>query len=155
ASGHLTYWMEAQGAHVTAFEVGYDAKIHMIPPVDDSNLEAAQLGLMKHTSRTTNAWWFLHREHQSSARLVHGDIYSLPDDLGQYDVVVLGSILLHVRDAFRALQQAVNCASDIVVLTDVAHVGLDGDEPLLQFGGSDVVNPEPSVTWWRLSPGAV
>ncbi len=154
ASGHLTFWMEAQGARVTAFEVGYDAVIHLVPPPADGDVANAQASLMAHTRRTTNAWWYLHRAHRSNARLVHGDLSQLPDDLGQYDVVALGSILLHVRDTFRALEQAASHAADTIMVTEPALAGLEGDEPLVRFWTNET-DLGPSVTWWRFSPGAL
>jgi hypothetical protein len=154
ASGYLTFWMESQGADVTAFEAGYDAAIHLVPSPAGGDVSAAERALMEHTRRTTNAWWYLHREYQSKARLVHGDIYHLPDDLGQYDLVVLGSILLHLRDPFSALQQAAHHASDTIVVTDTVNPGLEGDVPLLRFW-PDVADLGPAVGWWQFSPGTI
>jgi hypothetical protein len=154
ASGHLTFYMESQGAAVTAFEVGYDAHIAMVPSPGEPDLAAREADLMAHTRRTVNAWWFLHRAYGSNAKLVHGDIYRTPDDLGTHDVVVLGSILLHCRDFARVLHQAARHATSTVVVAEPYHPELDVQPRLLSF------LPEPAesgatVTWWMFSPAAI
>src|SRR5579875_1821877 len=154
ASGHLTFFMEAQGADVTAFEVGYDARIAMVPAASGTDVDALEAGLMQHTRRTVNAWWYLHRLNGSCAKMVHGDIRRLPDDIGTYDVVVLGSILLHCRDFPMVLMEAAAHAADAVVVTEPYHRELDSGTRLMCF----LPQPDqrqPSVTWWRFSPAAV
>ena len=154
ASGYLTFYMESQGAQVTAFEVGYDAAISMVPAVLEPDTGVEEAGLMEHTRRNVNAWWYLHRNRGSNAQLVHGDIYQLPDDLGQYDIVLLGSILLHCRDFARALQQACARAKTTVVVVEPLRPDLDTGQRLVSFV-PDVENLGASVTWWGFSPGAI
>jgi O-methyltransferase len=153
ASGYLTFYMESQGAQVTAFEVGYDAAISMVPAVFEPGTPVEEAGLMDHTRRNVNAWWYLHRTYGSAAQLVHGDIYRLPDDLGQYDIVLLGSILLHCRDFARALQQACAHARTTVIVVEPLRPELDTDQQRLSFV-PEMENLEASVTWWGFSPGA-
>lgn len=155
ASGYFTYWMESQGAEVTCFEAGYDAGFEYVPPVDGTDYLAWQAEFMKHIARVNNSWWLQHRDRASTARIAYGDIYDLPEDLGTFDVSVFGSILLHLRDPFRALQQAATHTAQTMVVTDVLHVGLeDPDDPLLRWG-MDIDTLGPSHSWWCLSPGAV
>lgn len=154
ASGYLTFYMESQGARVTAFEAGYDATISMVPAVPEPGLAAKEAALMEHTRRNVNAWWYLHRTYGSAARLVHGDIYQLPDDLDQYDIVVLGSILLHCRDFAVALQEACKHARTTVVIAEPLYPELDTHQRLLSFV-PDTENMAASVTWWGFSPGAI
>jgi hypothetical protein len=155
ASGYFTYWMEGQGAEVTCFEAGYDVGFEYVPPVDGTDSVAWQVEFMKHIARVNNSWWLQHRERTSTARIAYGDIYNLPEDLGTFDVSVFGSILLHLRDPFRALQQAAAHTEQTMVVTDFLHVGLeDPDDPLLRWG-MDTASLGPSHSWWCLSPGAV
>jgi len=155
ASGYFSYWMESQGAEVTCFEAGYDAGFEYVPAVDGTDYVSWQADFMKHIARVNNSWWLQHRDRASSARIAYGDIYNLPADLGMFDVSVFGSILLHLRDPFRALQQAAIHTEQTMVVTDHLHVGLeDPDDPLAQWG-MDSESPGPSHSWWCLSPGAV
>lgn len=154
ASGYLTFWMESQGAHVTSFEVGYDALPLMVPGPDWDAVTAAQTSLKEHVSRTTNAWWYLHADKRSTARIVHGDIYRLPEDLGQYSLTTFACILLHLRDPFGALSEAAAHTSDTIVVVDQIDLGLDSDDPLLRFA-PHLDGAAPNVTWWHFSPNAV
>ena len=155
ASGFLTYWMEHQGAEVTCFEAGYDAKFEYLPPVDNTDYQAWQIEFMNGIGRLNNSWWLQHRVRNSSARIAYGDIYNLPEDIGTFDMSFFGSILLHLRDPFRALQQAAAHTEQTMVVTDIQHPGMeDPHDPVLRWG-MDADNEGPSQLWWWLSPGAV
>jgi hypothetical protein len=154
ANGSMTFWLEAQGARVTSFEVGYDCFIELVPAVDGSDMKSAQDQLMRHTLRSNNAWWLQHRLRESTARIAYGDIYNLPSDLGRYDIAFLASILLHLREPYRALEQCARFAKMLIV-TDILHSELDDpDRPVVLFA-NDQTNTGPSSRWWDLSPGAV
>ena len=56
--------------------------------------------------RSANSWWYLHRAFESPAKVVYGNIYDLPGDIGEYDVAVFGAICLHLHDPIKALEQA-------------------------------------------------
>jgi O-methyltransferase len=155
ASGFLTYWMEGRGADVTSFEAGYDVGFDYVPAVDGADYGVWQADFMKHIARVNNSWWLQHRDRASAARIVYGDIYNLPEDLGTFDVSVFGSILLHLRDPFRALQQAAAHTDQTMVVTDLLHAGFeDADDAVLRWG-MDTASTGPSHSWWCLSPGAV
>jgi hypothetical protein len=49
-----------------------------------------------------NIYWRAHHEFQSKAQTFYGDIYDLPDSLGQFDVAMIGQILVHLSDPIRA-----------------------------------------------------
>jgi SAM-dependent methyltransferase len=154
ASGYLTFWLESRGARVTSFEAGYDASLEVIPSADRALSDTYAAALMEHTRRTTNAWWLLHRMTRSSARIVHGDICRLPNDLGEYDLVVLGCVLVHTRDPFSALASITRHASRTVVIVEQMPPALDPDDPALRFN-PDRANQGPSVMWWEFSPAAI
>lgn len=155
ASGHLTYWMESQGARVTCFEVGYDARFEQVPPVDGTDMDTWYSDFMRGLTGMNNGWWLQHRDRGSNARIAYGDIYNLPADIGQYEIAVFGSILLHLRDPFRALQQAALRTTEAIVVTDLLRPGIaDPDDPVMRWG-MEFQNTGPSQRWWHLSPGAV
>jgi len=155
ATGFLTYWMESQGADVTCFEAGFDAGFEYLPPVIDLDYQAWQADFMKHSCRINNSWWIQHRDRQSSARIAYGDIYNLPADVGTFDTSFFGSILLHLRDPFRALQQAAAHTEQTIIVTDVLRPGMDDPhDPILRWG-MEARAEGPNPTWWWLSPGAI
>ena len=152
ATGHLTFWMEAQGAEVVGFDLGPDVRPAVLRP-EGPPAEHIQNQMLAAVQRVHNGWWYLHRERKSKARLVHGDIYDLPDDdLGRFDIAVFGSILLHLRDPFAALREASRLTDTTIVVTDVEHEGLGEDDTIVRFDPSKGMAP---MGWWGLSPGAV
>lgn len=90
--------------------------------------------------------------------MAYGTVYEVPDDIGQFDVGIFGSILLHLRDPFLALQRALAHVNETVVVTDVApHL----TENRLPAGGRVIEflpnahDCRPIDTWWNLSPELV
>jgi O-methyltransferase len=152
ASGWLTVWMTQQGADVVILDVGWDLTYDVIPlptiEVDKARADSVWLA-----SRVENAWWYLRRAYDHSARAVYAPIYDLPRDLGRFEVAVFGSLLLHLRDPFRALEQAAAVTDDTIVVAEPLNVSLgDLDRPVLLW------NPTHSTNWtgwWSLSPGLV
>src|SRR6267143_1531568 len=96
ATGALTYYMERSGADVVSFDVGYDVSIDLHPAPGNVDTRKLRLDHAQMINETQNSWWYLHRTYASSARMVYGDIYALPGDLGEYDVSVFAAILLHL-----------------------------------------------------------
>ncbi len=150
ASGHLSFWMESQGARVTCLEVGYDRSVDVVP-VEPERVSQFRRAIMDTVRRVNNGWWYAHRLFQSEAEMLYGDIYSMPADLGRFDIALFGSILLHLERPLRALSSGARLADTVVVC-----------EPAGEFGESpDVVAMKPLPTgaenltgWWQISPGA-
>jgi hypothetical protein len=151
ATGHLTFWMEREGAEVVAFEAGFDVSIDLIPYGADE-LFHSQRDAMAFVERVHSSWWWLHRHYRSTARIARGSIYALPRDLGMFDVATFGSILLHLQNPYGALEAASRLTRRAIVVTDVVPTDLaDPFEPHVRF------NPVPGdrSSWWLLAPGAV
>ena len=72
-----------------------------------------------HIDRLNNSYWLAHRVYQSNAKVVYSDVYSLPTELGEFDVATVGSVLLHVRDPFLALQNILRLTKETVIITDI------------------------------------
>jgi hypothetical protein len=53
--------------------------------------------------------------------VVYGRVYELPAAIGPVDVCTFGSILLHLRDPFLALANALRLTRETVVVTDCLH----------------------------------
>ena len=155
ASGGLTRWIEGQGADVVCFEVGYDAAVDLLPvPGCDLARERTESMRGEGVVGVQNSWWYLRRRLGSQAKMVYGDIYALPGDLGRFDISVFGAILLHLRDPFSALAQAARLTDDTIVVVDLIQFGLDSQtEAQARF--DPLVALEYRAIWWALSPGAV
>lgn len=121
ASGFLTFEMEKRGAEVVSFDTPSASEWDLVPHYQfqekwDEHVQQLVLSL----KRVQNAYWYLHRENNSSARLNLGDIYRLPAELGNFDIVVMGMVLGHLRDPFQAIYSASRLCRDKIVITNQA-----------------------------------
>jgi hypothetical protein len=120
ASGHLSFWMEAQGADVTAFDLSEDSVWDFVP-FRGLDLEAANAARRQHLRRLQNAWWFLREARRAKAQAVYGTVYDIDASLGTFDVVTLNSVLLHLRDPMGAIIKAASVCGRTLVITEVAE----------------------------------
>jgi 2-polyprenyl-3-methyl-5-hydroxy-6-metoxy-1,4-benzoquinol methylase len=162
ASGHLCFWMERNGAEVVAYDLD-DKEDWDIVPYHGQDTEGVVQGRRAHIRRLNNSWWYAHERFRSRARVAYGTVYSLPPALGTFDVVTLGSILLHLRDPFLALQRAAALSREALVVTDwwpssareralvAALESTVGRGRVIRFV-PDAAARKPWETWWVLSP---
>jgi hypothetical protein len=161
ASGFVCFSMERQGAEVIAYDLSEDQAWDIVP-YSRWQTEDFLSAWRQHIRKITNAFWLCHGAFQSSSKLVHGDVYSVPDEIGMVDVSVFGSILLHVRDPFLALQSALRLTRETVIITEPDLAGrrerlsrmLQLKGPRLRFM-PDWKTGEPRETWWGLSPETI
>lgn len=128
ASGYLTFWMEGQGADVTALDLSEDHKWDFVP-FHGMDMEALNAARKTHLQRLHNSWWFTRRAFNANANIIYGTVYDIDPSLGNFDIVTLSSILLHLRDPFRALEKAASVCSKTIVISDVAEEQFFGNEP--------------------------
>jgi SAM-dependent methyltransferase len=146
ASGFLTFEMERRGASVVSFDIGEGQDWDIAPFAEGLNHSYALSVKRDARERMLNGYWLAHRLLGSSARAFYGNIYDLPEELGLFDVVVMGSVLLHLRDPLRALCSASRLSKDAVIVTDV-H--LDSPRPVMEFLPD--LEARNVDTWWRIS----
>jgi len=151
ATGWLTTWMEQQGAAVVGFDVGWDLSQDLIP-LPGLDLERLRPDYIARACLVQNSWWYLHRDHGLRAQAAYGSIYDLPADLGRFDTAVFGSILLHLRDPFRALEQAAHHTDDTMVVVEPLIAELVDLGPVARWNPTGAVNP---TGWWHHSPDVI
>jgi len=180
ASGFFTFHLEDRGAEVVSFEAGYDRHIDVLPPITHEDPRPAMPLVMSELARINNSWWYLHRDRNSTAKIAYGNIYNLPSDLQMFDTSLFGSVLLHLRDPFLAMEEAGKLTTRRMIVTEALYGDLD-DPTLLtriatgirwrmrarpgRIGGGNPANvqrfaPEishrgASTIWWNFSPGSV
>src|SRR6184192_2553501 len=125
ASGFLTFEMEKRGANVVSVEVTAEHGWDFVP------YPAEKLQRVFEPRRTVmrqlkNSYWFSHAAHGSKAKVYYGDVYNLPDALGQFDIAIMGSVLLHCRDPLRIVEQCGKIAS-LLIITDMFYPELERD----------------------------
>jgi SAM-dependent methyltransferase len=146
ASGFLTFEMEKRGAEVVSVEVTDDHGWDFVPypPSKLEEVFGPREILMR---RLKNSYWFSHAALGSKARVYYGDVYNLPSSLAEFDVAVMGSVLLHCRDPLRIVQQCGEKAGSLII-TDMFHADLEG-APVSRLA------PTPQNflwhTWWHFS----
>lgn len=175
ASGFLTTYMERQGADVVAYDL---SERHSWDVVPFAGNDLARFDTIRrdHLRKINNGFWLNHKAQHLSARLVHGTVYTVPEEIGQVDVATFASILLHVRDPFLALQTSLRLVRDMVIVTDVypaSEYHLVGD--FVDAPDSEVPTPLPPEahgqpkatflpqywdnaygdTWWHMSPETI
>ena len=120
ASGYLSFWMEQQGADVTALDLSEDHKWDFVP-FKAIDIPAANVARKTHLQRLHNSWWFLRQAMAARAQVAYGTVYDLDAASGRFDVVTLNSVLLHLRDPMGALMNAASVCGETLVVTDVAE----------------------------------
>jgi SAM-dependent methyltransferase len=158
ANGFVCFALEERGARVVAYDLSPLEQWDLVPyggAIDDAYANERQL-LCR---RLNNAFWLAHRAFRSSAQLAHGTVYALPPGLGQFEVTVLGCILLHLRDPFLALQSTLAKTTETAIVVDLLPPWYDSNrEPAGAHAIWFLPDPEPRQpleTWWALSPEIV
>ncbi len=152
ASGHLCFSMERMGAEVAAYDLSGEEEWDLVPYA--GQVEAGRANRKEKIRRLNNAYWFAHRAFASRARVAYGSVYEIPHDIGQFDICTLGSILLHLRDPFLALQRVTAHVRETAIVTDLAPSGLGLAGRVAVFR-PDAAARLPDDTWWHLSPALV
>jgi SAM-dependent methyltransferase len=146
ASGFLTFEMEKRGADVVSVEVTAEHGWDFVP-YPASKLKEVFGPRRTLMQRLKNSYWFSHTTLHSKARVYYGDVYNLPSSLGEFDIAVMGSVLLHCRDPLRIVEQCGEKARSLVII-DMFHPDLEGT-PVCRLA------PAPQNflwhTWWHFS----
>jgi hypothetical protein len=177
ADGYLTFHVERQGADVISYDLGESDTWDVVPYarqragasslVEPSWVPTSEPGPSP-MRRANNAYWLAHRAFDSKARLVHGDVYSVPVALGPVDISLFGCLLLHTENPFRALRRAVAITTDTVIVVDGlgflrlpaplrsvrARLPYQVRRPIMRFMPQFTTGAGPDG-WWRLTPEIV
>jgi hypothetical protein len=161
ASGFLCFHMESQGAEVVAFDLA-ENQVGDIVPFARDNYTQLVLARKTHVRKLHNAYWFCHRAHESKAKVVYGDVYTISEEIGMVDISTFCCVLLHVRDPFLALQNALRLTEETVIITDVVRrryflmrmFNKLGGRPYMEFM-PEFKSCYPNDTWWNLNPDII
>jgi len=152
ADGMVCFETERQGGKVAAFDLSKDYAWDLVPYARWKDYEYISHEHRKTIDRLNNAYWFCHRRLNSSAKVVYGNVYNIPEQIGEVDIVIYGSILLHLRDPFLALQSGTRLTREAVVVTEVLRdQAFQSKEPYMKFL-PDPETLDPKDTWWDLRP---
>jgi SAM-dependent methyltransferase len=124
AGGFLSFEAEKRGADVVSFDMDDKRRQHFLPYkghpcYDDKDAYYAQLN--EGYQFWKNGYWLAHRALGSKARVFHGDVYDLPTDLGRFDIVMVGCIMMHLANPILALESISRVSSDKIIIVDTVH----------------------------------
>lgn len=149
ANGFLCFEMERRGAEVVACDLS-DAQPWDVVPYSGFDHRAFLAERRDAIRRINNGYWFAHRALGSRARVVYATAYDVPEAIGEVDVVVFGSILLHLRDPFLALQRVLPLTRETVIVCDrPPRRRVRTRKPAMLFL-PDWRKQEPKEGWWRI-----
>jgi hypothetical protein len=170
ADGFACFHMESKGADVVAFDLSGEQTWDIVPFARVNTVDTATFADQRkqRIERLNNAFWLCHRAFASKSRMVYGDAYSIPKEIGEVDIATFGAILLHLRDPFLALSRALRLTRETVVVTDLAEpfgmpafarrmrqqLPMNLGRPAMKFSPDWKVS-RPQETWWQLSPELV
>jgi hypothetical protein len=145
ASGFLCRYMESRGADVIGFDLSADRSYDLVP-FAGSDISSMHARLHSYLEKLKNGWWLAHRVFGSHAQALYGNIYSIPETLGQVDIATFGAVLLHLRDPFQALASACRLTRETVIVTEVHP-----EQPHGSGLGSFLPRPPTTALgrWWR------
>jgi hypothetical protein len=121
ASGFLCFAMERQGAEVVAVDLPPGQANDFVPRARLGSFDPYVQRTLSGLERMRKSYWLGHRVLRSAARVFHGSVYALPAELGLVDVSTFGCILLHLRDPFLALANALRLTREKVIITMMLH----------------------------------
>jgi flagellar assembly factor FliW len=151
ASGFLTYSMEKQGADVVSFDMMSGAQWDIVPQrMYRENPAAVVAQCIRGNRMLKKGYWYAHERLGSKAKAYYGDIYNMPAALGTFDVAVMGMIITHLRDAFRAIYNVSKLVHGDLIITNQTPQGPAG----MAFFVPTVENGERQA-WWAFTEGTI
>ena len=147
--GFYAYEMERRGAsEVVALDIVDRAEIDYPPAVRADPSFDPSFGDVQPRPA---GFHLLHQILDSKVEWRGGNIYDLdPDDIGTFDVVIVGSLLVHLRDPVRALDAVRRVTSGAFLSVDYLHPPVNvlarGKRPLFELRGET-----SDFQWWLAS----
>jgi 2-polyprenyl-3-methyl-5-hydroxy-6-metoxy-1,4-benzoquinol methylase len=152
ASGHLSFFMEREGAEVVSVDAADDYAweffwdIPQLAPTEITKRLASHRDMMR---RLKNSYWFAHRAFKSKARVHYGSAYSIPDELERFDISVIACVLLHNKSPLKILENCARLTNETVIVVEPFRPTQLAQSPaeFLPAASENLWH-----TWWGFSP---
>ncbi len=152
ATGSHAFWMEKEGAVVTPYDLS-PSHSWDIMPTSDQDYREVERTMRSTMGRLNNGWYYCRNRLGSKLELSFGSIYDIPEELGDFDVVTFGSVLLHTRNPVGAIQFAADRAKEAIIITDRLPPDMDLKRPLMEFMPKrERAKSFGAWTWWWIGP---
>jgi tRNA (mo5U34)-methyltransferase len=152
-NGFWAFEMEKRGADVTAIDVETWADFDLLPWVREA--KGPEVG-----TPTGARFRLAHAERGSNVKRHECSVYDLSPDIGTFDFVFCGSLLLHLQNPLKALVNIQSVTREKAVIATLHEEALEQmpDRPLLEFGHRWAdLHDEPlpglgaSCVYWRMN----
>jgi hypothetical protein len=150
ASGFLTWELEKAGADVVSFDAGDATDIAFVPIHDQRHVtdrDAWKRDNDVFLDRLKNSYWFAHRQLRSRSRALYGNIYELDTYGHQFDIAVMGQILVHLKDPVNAIAAVARVCRETLVITEGT---IDSPQPDMRLCAR-ASSGGPGYMWWLCS----
>ncbi|HEY6805349.1 MAG TPA: methyltransferase domain-containing protein [Pyrinomonadaceae bacterium] len=151
ATGFLSFEAEKNDAsRVVSFDIGDASQQAFLPFKDKLYYRDPQSWFKQYNAEIQqwkNAYWLSHRLLNSNAAVYYGNVYELPEALGEFEVAIVGSVLEHLSDQITALASIARRTKETIVVVSPL---LETDDRVAQFGAL-ADHPENDFTWWIYS----
>lgn len=156
ASGQLSFYAESKGADIVlSVDAPEDAVIEPIPWAENDPA-ASQAQIREHLRRVHNGYWYCWHALKSKADVLYQNIYDLrPADVGRFEVVLAGCILLHLQNPVAAIQALAGVCRQTLVIADIEPTPSEGFTLLPNFFKTGQRDPTDLVSWWNFSPKSI
>jgi hypothetical protein len=151
ASGFLSFEAEKRGARVVSFDADSTARYPRLPHTPSrytQNREKAIAHDDLWLDAVKNSYWYIYNVLGSKNEVVYGDLYNISQEIGRFDVAVLGQFLVHNRSGIDVLEAVASKTERYLVITEGIW---EIDEPAAKFiGRADA--PTDFYSNWLYSP---
>jgi hypothetical protein len=168
ATGFLSFHMEQHGAEVVSYDLSPTDRWDVVPYAGTDVIKVIE-AVQGDVRKVRNSYWYCHKAFGSRNRMVHGTAYAIPHAIGPVDIATVGSILLHLRDPFLALQNVCQLTREKVIIADMLPRRLFWLWGLGRCLGTcvsplfgrrarflpDYRTGSPNNAWWWLSPQVI
>ncbi len=157
ASGWFSFYFEQLGADVTSVDArgscDFDVKgTYKYPPLVSKKPKPDRIDpngnqIYDYDSTANSSFWIMRELLKSKVKFVNSRVYDISPKLfneKKFDLVFMGSILLHLRDPIGALMAARSVCNDRLIATTpfMQQFNKDSDPHMMSLIKSD------KVSWW-------
>jgi SAM-dependent methyltransferase len=145
ATGFLSFEAERRGAaEVVGVEMPETDRPQYIPYRQAAGQPAPAEADKRILPQIRRSYWLCHALYGSRAKIVHCNVHDVGDRVAGADIVLVGQILVHVRDPLNALTQCARAAGERLVIVEGSF---ESAEPVMRFCGAE----RAPYAWFHLS----
>lgn len=152
ASGFLSFEAEGRGASVISLDADSTCRYTRLPFPKYWNKDAMAKVIQEDNvwlDKVKNSYWYAHTRLGSRNKVYYGNILDLPEELGTFDIIVVGQFLVHNRSAAELLESLAKICTGTMIITEGV---IQEDRPIAQLL-ADPKRPDRWYEWWLYSRG--